>query len=107
MQSLQGFRHDAEVVPGAVRDRDFLWPVLTAGRRSKTPRGFDLASKSFVNRDFASAGVVVHVDTREFEAIGRALQRFDAKRQDRIMVAVMPSKSLLDRSFHLAVTSTH
>ncbi len=53
------------------------------------PRGFDLGSKSFVNRDFASAGVAVHVDTREFEAIGRALQRFDVKRQDRIMVAAL------------------
>ncbi len=58
-------------------------------KMARAPRGFSLASKSFVTRDFASAGVVVHVDAREFEAIGRALQRFNAKQQDRIMVSAL------------------
>jgi|EndMetStandDraft_5_1072996.scaffolds.fasta_scaffold08591_4 hypothetical protein len=55
----------------------------------KKIRGFDLTSKSFVQRDFATAGLVVQVDASTFVQLGRALQRFDAKRQDRIMVAAL------------------
>jgi hypothetical protein len=55
----------------------------------KKIRGFDLSSKSFVQRDFATAGLVVQVDASTFAQLGRALRRFNAKRQDQIMVAAL------------------
>lgn len=55
----------------------------------KLPRGFNLASGKFAARDYASAGITIQVDAREFEKLGRALQRFSGKRQDRIMVAAL------------------
>jgi hypothetical protein len=55
----------------------------------KKIRGFDLSSKSFVQRDFATAGLVVQVDARTFEQLGQGLQRVDAKHQNRILVAAL------------------
>ena len=56
---------------------------------AKLPRGFNLASGKFVARDYASAGITIQIDAREFEKLGQVLQRFSAKRQDRIMVAAL------------------
>jgi hypothetical protein len=54
------------------------WKMLMA----KAPRGFDLLSKAFAQRDYASANVAVSIDAREFEAVGKALQRFSGKKQN-------------------------
>jgi hypothetical protein len=55
----------------------------------KKIRGFDLGSKSFVQRDFATAGLIVQVDASTFAQLGRDLQRFDAKHQNRIIVPAL------------------
>lgn len=56
---------------------------------AKVPRGFDLAAGKFVRRDYASASIAIQIDAKEFEKLGKALERLGAKRQDRIMVVAL------------------
>jgi hypothetical protein len=48
-----------------------------------------LTGKSQRIRGFAPTDILVQIDAGAFEQLGRALQRFDSKRQDRIMVAAL------------------
>lgn len=56
---------------------------------TKALRGFDNSTRSGGRRDTATASIVITVDGRECEAVGRALQQFSAKRQDFIVTAAL------------------